>query len=54
MKTLKYWLVIIAASLTAMVGYRIHGDLFWAILKWLFYGEINLSVIKETFGFLLK
>lgn len=64
MSTLKYWLVIIAASLTAMVGYHIHGDLFWAVidfffwpwalLKWLFYGEINLTVIRETFGFLLK
>ncbi len=64
MKTLKFYLVILAASLTAMVGYHIHGDLFWAvvdfffwpwaILKWLFCGEINLSVIRETFGFLLK
>jgi len=45
--------------LTAMVGYTIHGSIFWsvidffftpiAIIKWLICHELTLSVIKETF-----
>ena len=49
---------------TAMVGYKIHQSLFWAIvnfffapiswIKWLICREVNLTVIKETFNFILK
>jgi hypothetical protein len=49
---------------TAMVGYTIHGSLFWAIvnfffwplslLVWLIGKDINLTVIKTTFGFLAQ
>lgn len=49
---------------TAMVGYKIHGSGFWAILnfffapiswiKWLVCREVNFTVIKETFNFYLK
>jgi hypothetical protein len=47
-----------------MVGYTIHGSLFWAIVnfifaplsvaKWLICHELTLSVLKETFSFLLN
>lgn len=46
--------------LVAMVGYHIHGSIFWsvmdfiftpfAILKWLIYHQVNLTIIKETFS----
>lgn len=57
MKELSYTLFCI---LTAMVGYTINNNsLFWAIvdfifapialIKWLIFHEITLSVIKHTF-----
>lgn len=52
-------LYIIFATMTAMIGYTIHGSLFWAIMdfffapptwaKWLIYHEVTLSIIKQTF-----
>jgi hypothetical protein len=49
---------------TAMIGYQIHGSLFWSIIdfiftpivwcKWLIMHQVNLSIIKETFSFFLK
>lgn len=46
--------------LVAMVGYHIHGSIFWSImdfiftpiacLKWLVCHEVTLTVIKATFG----
>lgn len=49
---------------TAMVGFKIHGDPFWAFInflfapiswcKWLICREVNFTVIKETFSFLAK
>ena len=58
MKTLIYFLYSIA---TAMVGYAIHGSVFWSIVdfcfpliataKWLICEEITLAIIKETFAF---
>jgi hypothetical protein len=49
----------IACVLTAMIGYTIHGSLFWSIvdfffapfawIKWLVCQEVTLSIIKETF-----
>ena len=45
-----------------MIGYSIHGSLFWSIMnfifcpitwaKWLICKEVSLSVIKQTFAFL--
>ena len=49
---------------TAMIGYTIHGSLFWAIvdfiftpivwIKWLCFHEVNMSIIRETFTFFLN
>jgi hypothetical protein len=49
---------------TAMIGYHIHNSIFWAIIdfifwpivwiKWLILQEVNLTIIKETFNFLLQ
>ena len=49
---------------TSMIGYTIHGSIFWAIIdwifmpiawcKWLILQEVNLSIIKETFSFFFK
>lgn len=46
--------------ITAMVGYTIHGSLFWSIAdfffapiawaKWLICREVTLSIIKNTFS----
>ncbi len=50
--------------LTAMIGYTIHGSLFWAIMdfiftpiawiKWLICQEVTLSIIKQTFEWFFK
>lgn len=55
---------LIVGTLTAMIGYTIHNSVFWAIMdwifwplalvKWLIFQEINMSIIKETFSFFLK
>lgn len=49
---------------TAMIGYQIHGSLFWSLIdfiltpivwcKWLIMHQVNLSIIKETFSFFFK
>lgn len=49
---------------TAMIGYKIHGSLFWSIInfffapiswiKWLICQEVNMTIIKETFSFISK
>jgi hypothetical protein len=49
----------IFSVLTAMIGYTIHGSMFWSIvdffftplawIKWLICQEVTLKVIKETF-----
>lgn len=49
---------------TAMIGYTIHGSIFWSIIdffltplvwvKWLVFHEINITIIKNTFDFLTK
>lgn len=49
---------------TAMIGYTIHGSLFWSITdiifcplvwcKWLICHQVNLSIIEESFRFFLK
>ena len=57
-------MALIVSVSTGMIGYTIHGSLFWAIIdwgfwpivwvKWLCYQEVNLTVIKNTFGFLAQ
>jgi len=52
---------LILCLLTSMIGYHIHGSIFWAIIdwifmplawaKWLIMHEVNLTIIKETFSF---
>jgi hypothetical protein len=64
MKKLKELLYTIICFATAMIGYTIHNSIFWSIMdflfapiawiKWLFYHEVSLSIIKETFAFFLK
>lgn len=49
---------------TAIVGYAIHHSFFWsvmdfsfyplALVKWLVFQEINLSLIKTAFSFFMK
>jgi hypothetical protein len=55
---------LILGIATAMVGYRIHGSIFWAIMdfifmpfvwcKWLILHQVNISIIKDTFMFFLQ
>ena len=50
--------------ITAMIGYTIHGSIFWSIMdflftpiawiKWLAFHEVTLSIIKETFSWFFK
>ena len=54
------FLYTIFCGLTAMVGYTIHGSLFWsivdfffcpfAIAKWLIYHQVTAGIIKSTFA----
>lgn len=54
-----FWTIFSTA--VAMIGYQIHGSLFWAIVdfiftriaivKWLICHELTLAVIKATFSF---
>ena len=63
MKLGSFFYLVIAVCV-AMIGYQIHGDLSWSVLdfifwpialiKWLVCHQINLSVVKATFSFLLK
>ena len=56
-----YFLVCVG---TAIIGYRIHGSLFWSIvdfffsplawLKWMICHEVNVSIIKDAFEFFLQ
>ena len=52
-------LYMVFCTMVAMVGYTIHGSIFWsivdfffstiALIKWLICHEITLDIIKETF-----
>lgn len=54
----------IFATATSMVGYHVHGSVFWSIVdfifspvawaKWLICHEVNMTIIKETFSFFLS
>jgi hypothetical protein len=53
-------LYLIFSILVAMVGYHIHGSLFWSvmdfiftpitIIKWLICHEVTMTIIKDTFS----
>lgn len=55
---------LIPATLTSMIGYHIHGSIFFAILdwifwpltvlKWLIFHEVTLTIIKETFSWFFQ
>ena len=55
-------LKIIFNTIIALIGYTIHGSVFWsiidfifspiALIKWLIFHELTLTVIKTTFAFL--
>ncbi len=57
-------LFIIIAIATAIIGYHIHGSIFWAIvdwifwpiawLKWLICQEVNMTIIRGAFEFFTK
>jgi len=52
-------LYLIFSVLTAMLGYTIHGSIFWCIMdfiftpitwvKWIIFHEITASVFQQTF-----
>jgi hypothetical protein len=64
MGTIETILCIIVCTAMAMIGYHIHGSIFWAVMdflfwpfaliKWLVCHEITWPVIKATFAFFLK
>lgn len=55
---------LVFCTAVAMVGFNIHHEPAWAIadflfaplalVKWLIFHEINLTLIIKTFSFLLK
>ena len=64
MKDLVGLLLFFFLLATAMVGYTIHSSVIWSIVdlclaplvwgKWLVCHEVNLTVLKHTFEFLLQ
>lgn len=50
----------ILSILTCIIGYNIHGSVFWAIfdfifaplvwLKWFIFREVTVTIIKESFS----
>ena len=61
MQDLIYFIFCIA---TAMIGYKLHSSIFWAIVdflfapfvwaKWLIMQQVNMSIIKDTFSFFFR
>ncbi|GGG60711.1 hypothetical protein [Hymenobacter glacieicola] len=57
-------IVLLFSVAVAMIGYTIHGSIFWsivdfifspiALIKWLICHELTLTVLHQTFDFLLK
>jgi hypothetical protein len=55
-------IVLLFQTCIAMIGYTIHGSIFWSIIdfifspialvKWLICHEITFAVIHQTFSFL--
>jgi hypothetical protein len=58
------WVHRVFGIITAMIGYRIHNSIGWAIIdffffplawiKWLILHQVNLTIIKQTFAFFLQ
>jgi hypothetical protein len=58
------FLYTIICICTAMIGYKIHGSIFWAIIdfifcpliwiKWIICHDVTLSIIKQTFSWFLN
>jgi hypothetical protein len=54
-------MMLVINTMTAMIGYTIHGSLFWsivdflfspiALVKWLICHEITLAIVQQTFSF---
>lgn len=50
---------VLFCFITSLIGYTIHGSIFWSIMdffftpiawiKWIIYHEVTLTVIKNTF-----
>ncbi len=61
---MKSFIYSVFAIITGMIGYTIHGSLFWSVMdalftvfawaKWLIYHEVTLTIIKKTFSFFLQ
>lgn len=57
-------LALIIAIATAIIGYEIHGSIFWTIIdfffwpivwiKWFICSEVNITIIKQAFDFFLQ
>lgn len=54
-------MMLVINTMIAMIGYTIHGSLFWsvvdflfspiALVKWLICHEITLAIVQQTFSF---
>lgn len=52
------------AFCTSIIGHKIHGSLFWAIMdfffypfawfKWIICQQVNVSIIKSAFGWFFQ
>ena len=52
------------ALATAIIGYNIHGSIFWSIMdfffmpfawcKWLIMHQVSMSIIRDAFSFFLQ
>lgn len=57
-----FWLLF--STVTAIIGYHIHGSVFWGIIdfifsplvwiKWLICHDVSVSIIKEAFSWFFK
>lgn len=55
---------VLPATFTTLVGYHLHGSIFYAImdflfwplvwLKWMLFHEVTLSAIKQTFSWFFQ
>jgi len=64
MKEIRRFLYVVFAVATAMVGYQIHGSVFYSILNflfapiswivWLIGHDVNMTIIKHTFSFFMN
>ena len=56
--------MLAVAIATAVIGYHIHGSVFWSIcdflfwpwawIKWMICQQVNVSLIKESFAFFFR